>query len=156
MAKTEKQRLVQKTVNNRIIDGSIGKKVVEERFTTKGNGKYVDEGMIARLFNYYVITPDKIKDPASLQSFYTGYRDNANFQLTIMISTKKIPEKIIQTIEEKKFPIEIPKVEEILYNVGAKDAQEGYEITNETIKNNIYYQAGYYGPLEIKARRGRK
>lgn len=155
--KSEKQKLIQDTVKDKIIDREVAKKIVDQRLATKGNGKYVTEGMIARLFNYYLINPETITDVPSRVSFEKeGYINGANRLLITIILSGQIPSKIYDLTKKIPEDLENISVEQILYNVGMKDAEAGYVVENEIIKNNIYYQKGYNEIFENQKSKGRK
>ena len=105
-----------------IISEEENKRRKEEKRQIHGNGKYRDIGMIARIYNYYVVEPEILTKEDDIISFYDGYINYANIQLLVMSLEHKVSEKVIGCLEKYKLDLGEKTIEEILYEVGSRDA----------------------------------
>ena len=129
-----------------IISEEENKRRKEEKRKIHGNGKYTDIGMIARIFNYYLVEPEILTKEDDIISFYDGYINYANIQLLVMSLENEISEKVIGCLEKYKLDLGEKTTEEILYEVGSRDAiDERIDYSNlpEKLKNNKEYIKGY-------------
>lgn len=129
-----------------IISEEENKRRKEEKRQIHGNGKYRDIGMIARIFNYYLVEPEILTKEDDIISFYDGYINYANIQLLVMSLEHKVSEKVIGCLEKYKLDLGEKTIEEILYEVGSRDAiDEKIDYSNLPVelKNNENYISGY-------------
>lgn len=129
-----------------IISEEENKRRKEEKRQIHGNGKYRDIGMIARIYNYYVVEPEILTKEDDIISFYDGYINYANIQLLVMSLEHKVSEKVIGCLEKYKLDLGEKTIEEILYEVGSRDAiDEKIDYSNlpTELKNNENYISGY-------------
>lgn len=102
--------------------------------------------MIARIYNYYVVEPEILTKEDDIISFYDGYINYANIQLLVMSLEHKVSEKVIGCLEKYKLDLGEKTIEEILYEVGSRDAiDEKIDYSNlpTELKNNENYISGY-------------
>lgn len=131
---------------NRIITKKEQEDRIESRRKIHGNGKYRDIGIIARIFNYYLVEPEILTNENDILSFYDGYVNYANSQLLVMCLENKISEKVIGCLKNYKLDLGEKKVEEILYEVGSRDAVDekiDYSSLPAKLKINEEYIKGY-------------
>lgn len=137
----------------------------EERFKNQmnrvGNGKYIEAGIIARLFDIYDLSLDldKIENKGNVNSFLYGYYETANIQLKLL-STGVIPGRVMNAITTKKIDLDYELTpENILFNVGARDAfDENIKIESlpVEVQNNKFYLEGYKKAIEKLQSKGRR
>lgn len=131
---------------NRIITKKEQEDRIESRKKLHGNGKYTDIGIIARIFNYYLIEPEILTKEDDIISFYDGYINYANIQLLVMSLEHKVSEKVIGCLEKYKLDLGEKTIEEILYEVGSRDAIDekiDYNNLPAKLKINEEYIKGY-------------
>ena len=117
-----------------------------------GSGRYIEEGILARITLEYLVNPEELND-LDLRSFMHGYIDSSNDLLQRACfniencANKKTPDKLMDIIKRKSKLYKDLKIasEELLYNVGLQDAINELideELLPEKIKNNSFYQQG--------------
>lgn len=157
---------VRKTVNRqsifRIIDdicSSVERQ--EERYREqldkRGNGKYVNEGIMARILGEYLvdISENSKLSKDDMTSFVYGYYSIANRQIYAMCQTGQFTDFIKKAIKEKTKLKEDEDmglyIKKILFDIGYRDSYDEnlyLEKLSDKIKNNEHYFEGYMTGIE--------
>lgn len=157
---------VRKTVNRqsifRIIDDicSSAERQEEryrEQLDKRGNGKYVNEGIMARILGEYLvdISENSKLSKDDMTSFVYGYYSIANRQIYAMCQTGQFTDFIKKAIKEKT---KLKKdgdmglyIKKILFDIGYRDSYDEnlyLEKLSDKIKNNEHYFEGYMTGIE--------
>lgn len=157
---------VRKTVNRQeislVIDNIyLSEKQREERckelLEKRGNGKYINEGIIARVFGEYLVDISENSDLSKddITSFVYGYYSIANRQIYAMCEIGQFTDFIKKAIKEKT---KLKKdgdmglyIKKILFDIGYRDSYDEnlyLEKLYDKIKNNEHYFEGYMTGIE--------
>lgn len=132
----------------------------KETLKKVGNGKYIDAGIIARLFDIYDLSLDlnKIAIEGNVNSFMYGYYSAANTQLNLIINGI-VPGRVVSTLESRGIKDNCDlDPEHILYSVGSRDALDENIKLEELpveLKDNKFYLQGYKDALEKLQSKGK-
>ena len=133
------------------------KRKAEELREKRGNGKYINEGIIARLFGEYLvdISENSKLSKDDITSFVYGYYSIANRQIATMCQTGQFTDFIKKAIKEKT---KLKKdgdmglyIKKILFDIGYRDSYDEnlyLEKLSDKIKNNEHYFEGYMTGIE--------
>lgn len=120
----------------------------KENYEKRGNGKYSEAGILARLFDIYSmdLSIKDIESKANVTSFMYGYYEAANLQLKL-ISNGIIPERVHKVLEASKAELHFDLTpDNILYDVGKRDALDEHIILTklpDEVQSNKFYLEGY-------------
>ena len=157
---------VRKTVNRQKIslvkdNIYLSEKQREERckelLEKRGNRKYTNEGIIARLFGEYLvdISENSKLSKDDMTSFVYGYYSIANRQIYAMCQTGQFTDFIKKAIKEKTKLKEDESInlnlKQLLFDIGYRDSYDEnlyLEKLSDKIKNNEHYFEGYMTGIE--------
>ncbi len=156
----EKARLLLNQEINRFITEERRKENAITTVNKIGNGKFIDAGIIARLFDIYDLSLDstKIENKRNVNSFIYGYYSAANTQLNL-VTTGIVPGRVISTLEKRGIKQNCDLIpEHILYSVGRRDALDaGIKIEElpAELRSNKFYLQGYKDALQKLQSKGK-
>lgn len=124
----------------------------EINYETKGNGKYIEDGMLGRIIGINTISPETELSKYDLISYNYGYTEIANTIMSILCEGK-IPERltiaIARSIERKTIDKSLVGElypEDLLSDIGRRDSKDeniNIEELPQIVKNNSDYLRGY-------------
>lgn len=124
----------------------------EINYETKGNGKYIEDGMLGRIIGINTISPETELSKYDLISYNYGYTEIANTIMSILCEGK-IPERltiaIARSIERKTIDKSLVGElypEDLLSDIGRRDAEDGninIEDLPQIVQTNRDYLRGY-------------
>lgn len=124
----------------------------EINYETKGNGKYIEDGMLGRIIGINTISPETELSKYDLISYNYGYTEIANTIMSILCEGK-IPERltiaIARSIERKTIDESLVGElypEDLLSDIGRRDSKDeniNIEELPQIVKNNSDYLRGY-------------
>lgn len=156
----EKARMYLEQETSRIITNQKREEAAKKTINRIGNGKYIDAGIVARLFDIYDLSLDldKIGVKGNVNSFMHGYYEAANTQLGL-ICNGIIPGRVKSTLESRGIKDNCDlNPEHILFNVGGRDALDQnikIESMPTEVKNNKFYLQGYKEAIERLQNKGK-
>ena len=124
----------------------------EINYETKGNGKYIEDGMLGRIIGINTISPETELSKYDLISYNYGYTEIANTIIPILCEGK-IPERLNRAIAiaidkktiDKSLVGELYP-EDLLSDIGRRDAEDGninIEDLPQIVQTNRDYLRGY-------------
>lgn len=140
-----KRKEVSQDYFNRIESEINNKQRIKETIERIGNGKYIDEGVIARLLGIDTIDTNELSN-ADLTSYNFGYYTTSN-ALMILLSMGIIPERLTKIIIRKRLNITSELIpSELLKEIGKRDSNDkniDISTMSKELQTNESYLKGY-------------
>lgn len=131
-----KRKTIAQESFGRIETEAMNEQRIKEKIERIGNGKYIDEGIIARLLGIDTIDINKLSN-ADLTSYNFGYYTTSNALMTLL-SIGIIPERL--TITSELIP------SELLKEIGKRDSNDNnidISAMPKELQTNESYLKGY-------------
>ena len=125
----------------------------EINYETKGNGKYIEDGILGRVFGINTIPAETELSKYDMISYNYGYYDASNVRIIPILCEGKIPERLNRAIAiaidkktiDKSLVGELYP-EDLLSDIGRRDAEDGninIEDLPQIVQTNRDYLRGY-------------
>lgn len=140
-----KRKTIAQESFSRIESEIMNEQKIKEKIERIGNGKYIDEGIIARLLGIDTIDINKLSN-ADLTSYNFGYYTTSN-ALMILLSIGIIPERLTKIIIRKRLTITSELIpSELLKEIGKRDSNDNnidISAMSKELQTNESYLKGY-------------